>query len=70
LEEFNVGNLVLLRSPCIENTGKFESKWTGPYVVTDKTRHVHTAYQILRAEFWTILGIQKTFAIFSFKSKL
>jgi hypothetical protein len=36
--EFNIGNLVLLRSPCTENTGKFKAKWTGPYVVTDMMR--------------------------------
>jgi hypothetical protein len=38
LWEFDVGNLVLLRSPCIESTDKFEAKWTGLYVVTEKTR--------------------------------
>jgi hypothetical protein len=38
LREFDVGNLVLLRSPRIKNTGKFEAKWTRPYVVTDKMR--------------------------------
>jgi hypothetical protein len=35
---FSVGNLVLLRSPRAENTSKFEAKWIGPYVVTEKTR--------------------------------
>jgi hypothetical protein len=28
--EFDVGNLVLLRSPRNENTDKFETKWIGP----------------------------------------
>jgi hypothetical protein len=28
MREFDVGNLVLLRSPRTENTGKFEAKWT------------------------------------------
>jgi hypothetical protein len=37
LRDFDVGNLVLLRSPHTENTSKFEAKWTGPYVVTEKT---------------------------------
>jgi hypothetical protein len=32
--EFDVGNLVLLRSPRTESTGKLEAKWVGPYVVT------------------------------------
>jgi hypothetical protein len=38
LQEFDVGNLVLLRSPRTESIGKFEAKWTGPYVITEKTR--------------------------------
>jgi hypothetical protein len=38
LREFDTGNLVLLRSPRTKNTCKFEAKWIGPYVVTDKTR--------------------------------
>jgi hypothetical protein len=38
LREFDLGNLVLLRSPEIEGTGMFEPKWTGPYVVTQNTR--------------------------------
>jgi hypothetical protein len=37
-KQFEVGNLVLLRSPRMENTGKFEAKWIGPYVVSEKTR--------------------------------
>jgi hypothetical protein len=36
LQDFDVGNLVLLRSPRIESTDKIEAKWTGPYVVTEK----------------------------------
>jgi hypothetical protein len=38
LREYDVGNLVLLQSPRTESTSKFEAKWTGPYVVIDKTR--------------------------------
>jgi hypothetical protein len=38
LQHFDVGNLLLLRSPSTESSGKFEAKWTGPYVVTEKTR--------------------------------
>jgi hypothetical protein len=38
LREFNVGNLVLLRSPRTETMSKFEAMWTWPYVVTDMTR--------------------------------
>jgi hypothetical protein len=38
LREFDVGNLVLLQCPRTKNTGTFEAKWTGPYVVTDKMR--------------------------------
>jgi hypothetical protein len=36
--EFNLGNLVLLWSLKTKSTKKFEPKWTGPYVVTQKTR--------------------------------
>jgi hypothetical protein len=38
--EFDVGNLVLLRSPQTESSGKLELKWDGPYVVIEKTRPV------------------------------
>jgi hypothetical protein len=38
LWDFDLGNLVLLRSPKTESNRKFEPKWTGPYVVTQKTR--------------------------------
>jgi hypothetical protein len=38
LRELDVGNLVLLRSPRTKNTCKFEAKWIGRYVVTDKMR--------------------------------
>jgi hypothetical protein len=34
---FDVGNLVLLRSPQIESSGKLESKWGEPYMVIEKT---------------------------------
>jgi hypothetical protein len=38
LKQFKGGNLVLLRSPRTENTGKFEAKWIGPYMVAEKMR--------------------------------
>jgi hypothetical protein len=38
LREFDIGNLVLLRSPHTESTGKLEAKWIGPNVVTEKMR--------------------------------
>jgi hypothetical protein len=38
LREFNIGVLVLFWSPCTESSGKLESKWAGPYVVTEKSR--------------------------------
>jgi hypothetical protein len=38
LKELEAKNLVLLWSPRMENTGKFEAKWTWPYVVTKKMR--------------------------------
>jgi hypothetical protein len=36
--DFDVGNLVLLRSPRLESSGKLESKWEGSYVIIEKTR--------------------------------
>jgi hypothetical protein len=38
LKQFKVRNLVLLWSPCMESAGKFEAKWLGPYVVSERTR--------------------------------
>jgi hypothetical protein len=38
IREFNVGDLVLLRSLHIESSKKLESKWVGPDVVTEKTK--------------------------------
>jgi hypothetical protein len=35
---FEVGDLVLLRSPCTESFRKLESKWNRPYVVTETSR--------------------------------
>jgi hypothetical protein len=38
IREFDVGDLVLLWSPHSRSSKKVESKWVGPYVVTEKTR--------------------------------
>jgi hypothetical protein len=35
---FEVRNPMLLRSPRMENTGKFEAKWIGPYIISEKKR--------------------------------
>jgi hypothetical protein len=37
-KHIEAGNLVLLRSPCTEASGKLEPKWTGPFMVIEKTR--------------------------------
>jgi hypothetical protein len=37
-KHIEAGNLVLQRSPRIEASGKLEPKWTGPFVVIEKTR--------------------------------
>jgi hypothetical protein len=42
--DFDVGNLVLLRSPRTESSGKLESKWERPYVIIKKRRLV--AYRL------------------------
>jgi hypothetical protein len=44
LKQFEVRNLVLLRSPHTENKRKFKAKWIGPYVVSEKTRS--SAYRL------------------------
>jgi hypothetical protein len=36
LWELEIGDLVLLRSPYTESTGKQEAKWAGPYVIVKK----------------------------------
>jgi hypothetical protein len=36
--DFDIGNLVLLRSPRTESSDKLNSKWEGPYVIIEKTR--------------------------------
>jgi hypothetical protein len=38
LKHIEDGDLVLLQSPHTEASGKLEPKWTGPFVVTEKTR--------------------------------
>jgi hypothetical protein len=38
LKQIEVENLMLLRSPRTKNTGKFEAKWIGPYMASEKTR--------------------------------
>jgi hypothetical protein len=38
LEHMEVGDLVLLRSPRTKALGKLEPKWTGSFMVVDKTR--------------------------------
>jgi hypothetical protein len=38
LKQFEVRNLVLLQSPRTENTRKFEAKWIGPHMVSEKMR--------------------------------
>jgi hypothetical protein len=45
---FEVRNLVLLRSPRTENIGRFEAKWIGPYVISEKTRP--SAYRLSDTE--------------------
>jgi hypothetical protein len=37
-KDLNIGNLVLLRSPRTESSGKLKTKWKRPYVVIEKTR--------------------------------
>jgi hypothetical protein len=38
LKNIKAKDLVLLRSPRMEASGKLEPKWTRPFVVTEKTR--------------------------------
>jgi hypothetical protein len=38
LKNIEAGDLVVLRSPCTEASGKLEPKWIRPFVVTEKRR--------------------------------
>jgi hypothetical protein len=38
LKNIDVGDLVLMRSPRNEALGELEPKWTGPFMVMEKTR--------------------------------
>jgi hypothetical protein len=38
LKSIEAGDLVLLKSPRMEASGKLEPKWIGPFLVTEKTR--------------------------------
>jgi hypothetical protein len=38
LKHIKTGDIVLLRSPRTETFGKLEPKWTGSFLVTEKTR--------------------------------
>jgi hypothetical protein len=40
LRQFEFWNLVLLQNPRMENTGKFEAKWKGPYMVSENLCHL------------------------------
>jgi hypothetical protein len=46
--DFEVGDLVLTRSPCTESSGKMELKWVGPYMVVGKRRL--GAYHLLSSQ--------------------
>jgi hypothetical protein len=37
-KNFDIGDLVLLRSPRTESSGKLQPKWDGPYVIIEKSR--------------------------------
>jgi hypothetical protein len=38
MKNIDVGDLMLMRNPRTKATGKLEPKWTGLFIVTDKTR--------------------------------
>jgi hypothetical protein len=38
LKHMEVGDLVLLRSPCTDASGKLEPKWTEPFVFVERKR--------------------------------
>jgi hypothetical protein len=65
--DFDVGNLVPLRSPGIESSGKLKSKWGIPYVVIEKTRL--GAYHLTdpQGRKLELRGMQRTFIVFIFK---
>jgi hypothetical protein len=65
---FEVRNLVLLRSPRTENIGRFEAKWIGPYVISEKTRP--SAYRLSDTEGRVLEHSWKEKTITIFASKL
>jgi hypothetical protein len=58
--EFDMGNLVLLRSPRTESSGKFKSKWEVPYVIIEKTWLGAYYLWILKDQSWSIHGMRTT----------
>jgi hypothetical protein len=57
----------LLGSPRTKSFDKLESKWVGPYVVTEKTRPM--AYHLVnpKEKSWSIHGTPTTFVDFMFE---
>jgi hypothetical protein len=65
--EFNMGSLVILRSPHTESSSKLESKWDGQYVVTEKQGQGLTILRIPKEQSWSICGTQTTSIALMFK---
>jgi hypothetical protein len=70
LQEFDMGNLVLLWSPHTENTDKFEAKLIGLYVIIEKmwpgAYHLSDPQGHVLEHSWNAKNLHR----FSFKSKL
>jgi hypothetical protein len=49
VKQIEVGDLVLLRSPHTEASGKLESKWRGPFVMTEKRDQYISAWLTMKA---------------------
>jgi hypothetical protein len=65
-KHIKAGDLVLLWSPRTEAYGKLEPKWSGPFVVTEKTDHDPFAWPTMKAGCWSTPGTPTTFVIFTF----
>jgi hypothetical protein len=64
MKNIDVGDLMLMRNPRTKAAGKLELKWTGLFIVTEKTRP--GSFRLADSE-GKELEHQTTFVVFSFK---
>jgi hypothetical protein len=65
-----VGDLVLLRSPRMEASGKLEPKWIGPFVVIEKQDQDPFVWQTMKVGYLNTPGMPTTSVASTFKLTL